>query len=175
MTTHFGENCVAGDELHSLVVFRLGGQAFAVPVAAVREVVPLAWLAKPPRMPSFVEGVLNLGGIAVPVLRLDDLLGMERGRVGLDASILIMRRDGAALGLLVDHVDGVRPGHDFQSMPVEDRHSFQGCLAGELSGPAGVVHLVSWEKVLLEEERRRLDQFQQSAQDRLSALAEEVP
>src|SRR5512145_2933093 len=85
-----------GDDLHSVVIFRLGGQHFAVPVAEVREVVPYCWLAQPPRMPSFVQGVLNLGGVAVPVLRLDHLLGLPPNAViGLDASLLIMRTEGA--------------------------------------------------------------------------------
>jgi purine-binding chemotaxis protein CheW len=161
-----------GDDLHSVVVFRLGGEHFGVPVPVVREVVPYAWLAQPPRMPNFVEGVLNLGGVAVPVMRLDDLLGMPRGKLGLDASILIMKRPGAPMGLLVEHVDGVRPAAAFQMLPVEDRNSFQGCLVGELHGAGDDVHLISWEKVLMEEERRRLEQFQQSAQDRLAELAD---
>ncbi|HSV30141.1 MAG TPA: chemotaxis protein CheW, partial [Candidatus Omnitrophota bacterium] len=94
-------------ELDSVVIFRLGGEAFGMPVEAVREVVPIAWLAKPPQLPSLVEGILNLGGIAVPVLKLDQVLGLAGARYGLDASILIMKGD-APLGLLVEHVDGVR-------------------------------------------------------------------
>lgn len=109
----------AVDELHSLVIFRLDGQIFAVPVDAVREVVPYAWLAQPPRMPAFVQGVLNLGGTAVPVLRLDHLLGLARGTIGLGASILIMKTTGAPLGLLVEHVDGVQPVAAMRPMPME--------------------------------------------------------
>lgn len=161
-----------GDELHSVVVFRLGGQLFAVPVPDVREVVPYAWLSRPPQMPSFVQGVLNLAGAAVPVLRLDNLLGLPRATIGLDASILIMKTQQEPLGLLVEHVEGVRPGAEFQFSPVDDRQSFQGCLGGQLQGPQGTIHLISWRKVLLEEENRRLEQFRQSAQARLAELAD---
>jgi purine-binding chemotaxis protein CheW len=163
------------DDLHSLVIFRMGGQVFAIPVETVSEVVPFAWLSKPPRMPSFVEGVLNLGGEAVVVLRLDRLLGMPSGPIGLDASILIMKSDAAPLGLLVEHVDGVHPAADFQRMDVDDRQSFQGCLAAQLAGPHGSVHLVSWEKILLEEERQRLGDFQRRAQERLAELTDGDP
>lgn len=161
-----------GNDLSSIVVFRLCGSAFAVPVADVREVVPYAWLAQPPRMPSFVHGILNLGGVAVPVLRLDQLLALPPAQIGLGASILIMKTTGQPLGLLVEHVEDVRPGGEFQLLPMEEQHSLQGCVVGQLHGPQGDLHLVSWEKVLLAEERHRLDQFQNSAQQRLAELAE---
>lgn len=166
---------VGADELHSFVIFRLGGQIFAIPVEAVSEVVPYAWLSKPPRMPAFIQGILNLGGAAVAVLRLDRLLGMPSATIGLDASILIMKTTAAPLGLLVEHVDGVQPAAEFQVMTVDDRQSFQGCLAAQLDGPLGSVHLVSWEKLLLEEERQRLDDFQRRAQERLAELADGDP
>lgn len=161
-----------GDDLHSVVIFRLDGQLFAIPVSEVREVVPYAWLGRPPLMPSFVQGVLNLAGVAVPVLRLDNLLGLPPSTIGLDASILIMKTSAEPLGLLVEHVEGVRPGAEFQFNPVDDRQSFQGCLGGQLHGPQGDIHLISWQKVLMEEESRRLDHFRQSAQARLAEMAD---
>lgn len=162
-----------GDDLHSAVIFRLSGQLFAIPVADVREVVPYAWLEQPPRMPAFVQGVLNLGGLAVPVLRLDALLGTAPARIGLDASILIMKGTDSPLALLVEHVEGVRSAAEFQFSAIDDRQSFQGCLAGQLQDATGLaVHLLSWRQVLMAEEARRLDHFQQSAQDRLALLAE---
>lgn len=159
-------------DLHSLVVFQVGGDNFAVPVDCVAEVVPIAWLARPPHMPSIVYGILNLGGVAVPVLRSDRLLGMADSSFGLGASILVMKGGSAPLGLLVGHVEGVRPAAAFQVMPLADRQSFQGCLAAELDGPGGAIHLVAWDKVLLEEERLRLDEFQRQTQDRLADLAD---
>lgn len=166
---------VGGDELQSLVIFRLGGQPFAIPVETVSEVVPYAWLATPPRMPSFIQGVLNLGGVAVPVLRLDRLLGLPSAVIGLNASILVMKTGGAPLGLLVEHVDGVQPKGEFQCMPVDVRQSFQGCLAAQLAGARGEVHLIAWDKVMLEEERQRLEDFQRRAQERLAELADGEP
>lgn len=159
-------------DLHSLVVFQVGGDSFAMPVDAVAEVVPIAWLARPPHMPAIVYGILNLGGVAIPVLRSDRLLGMADSAFGLDASILVMKGGSVPLGLLVGHIEGVRPASVFQVMPLADRQSFQGCLAAELDGPGGTIHLVAWDKVLLEEERLRLDQFQRQTQDRLADLAE---
>lgn len=159
-----------------LVTFTLGGETFALGVDVVREVVPIAWLARPPNMPRAVEGVLDLGGQAVPVLRLDRLLGLAEGTHGLDASILIMRenlgRNGQPMGLLVDHVDGVRPVTAFTRMPLAPEQSFNGCVAALLGDGDGAWHLLSWDRILLAEERARLVEFQARAQER---LAEPMP
>lgn len=165
-----------GTDLHSVVIFRLSGQAFAIPVADVREVVPYCWLERPPRMPSFLQGVLNLGGDAVPVLNLGRLLGLAaQGAPGLEASLLIMRSETAPMAMLVDHVEGVRDAAAFQFAPLEDERSFQGCVGGQLHGPRGSAHLLSWRRILLEEERVRLAQFQADMAERLTQLAEDVP
>lgn len=162
----------AGDDLHSVVMFRLGGQLFAIPVTDVREVVPYAWLERPPRMPAFVQGVLNLAGTAVPVLRLDRLLGLAQPSFGLESSILIMTGADGGIGLLVDHVEGVRATADFQFSAIDDGQSFQGCVSGQMHGPLGSAHLLSWRQVLLEEERQRLEQFRLDAEQRLAQLSE---
>jgi purine-binding chemotaxis protein CheW len=164
-------------DVSGIVVFRLGGQGFGLPVEVVREVVPVAWLDRPPHLSSMVEGVLNLGGQAVPVLRLDRLLGLEAGRHGLDASILVMRpRDGeGVLGLLVDHVDGVRRREDLSPLGLPAGQTFNDCLAEVLEGEGRSVSLLAWDRVLLEQERVRLAEFQQRAQERLTELADAGP
>jgi len=151
----------------TLVTFRLGGEGFALPVDDVREVVPIALLARPPHLPPMIEGILNLRGVAVPVLRLDRLLGRADIAFGLEASILIMR-DQPPLGLLVGPVDAVSGAERFQLMPLEADQSFNGLLAGELISPNTSAHLLSWPNLLLEAERARLAEFCARAQTRLA-------
>lgn len=161
--------------LSGVVTFQLCGQCFGLPVEVVREVAPIAWLDRPPQTPSLVHGVLNLGGKAVSVLRLDRLLGLADGRYDLDASILIMREDesdGASFGLLVEHVDGVRAADLFTEMGSADQGSFNACLANQLDLGGQVVHLLAWRNLLLVEERRRLAEFQARSEARLAALGE---
>ncbi|WP_239988699.1 chemotaxis protein CheW [Paramagnetospirillum kuznetsovii] len=163
--------------LNGVVTFRLCGQVFGLPVEAVREVVPIAWLDRPPQTPSMVQGVLNLGGRAVPVLRLDRLLGLGDGTYGIDASILIMRavEGEQPLGLLVEHVDGVRPMDGFTTMGFFDGVTFNGCLADQLDFGGQVVQLLAWRNLLLAEERHRLADFQAMTQARLAELGDAAP
>lgn len=160
--------------MHSLVAFRLGGRQLAFPVGDVREVVPNAWLAKPPQLPGMVEGILNLAGQAVPVLRLDRLLDAPAGEFGLGASILVMK-GRIPMGVLVEHLDGVWPAGRYTLMPVEPRDSLNGCLAGMLDSGVETIGLLSWPNLLLAEECRRIEDFHARIQSRLAALGEETP
>lgn len=153
--------------LHGLVAFRLGERGFALPVDDVAEVVPIARLGRPPQMPAAVEGILNLAGQAVPVLRLDRLLGLAEGHYGLSASILVMR-GRRTLGLLVERVDRVLGAADLQVLPVAAADSFNGCVAAELAQGGDLRHLLSWDRLLLEQERQRLEDFAVREQDRLA-------
>ena len=162
-------------DISGIITFRLCGLCFGLPVSSVREVVPVAWLDRPPHMPSLVQGVLNLGGQAVPVLRLDKLLGLGDGRYGMDASILVMRESERPLGLLVEHVDGVRAADQFTVMGLSDKSSFNGCLSDQLEQGGTVMQLLSWRNILLVEERRRIADFQAVAQTRLAELGVDQP
>lgn len=161
-------------DLHGLIVFRLGGLDLALPVEAVREVVPVARLARPLEMPKAVEGILDLAGSAVLVLRLDRLLGLDDCRYCVDSSILILRGP-PPLGLLVEHVEAVRPAADFQILPVAAEASFNGCVTAQLASGRAPLHLLSPARLLLEEERARLADFAARAQARRSATAEPAP
>ncbi|EME69361.1 chemotaxis signal transduction protein [Paramagnetospirillum caucaseum] len=164
--------------ISGVVMFHLAGQGFGLPVEEVREVVPVAWLDRPPNLSAMVEGILNLGGQAVPVLRLARLLGLPAGApYGLDASILVMRPRAAegGLGLLVEHVDGVREIGDFTVMGLPAGQSFNDCLAEVLERDGRALNLLDWDRILLEQERERLAEFQVRAQARLAELTDSGP
>jgi purine-binding chemotaxis protein CheW len=91
------------------VVFRVAGERYALPLAAVREVVvPQPPFARVPRASEAVRGVMNLRGRVVAVVDLAALVGLEPQR--LDAAgghVVILDRGKRALGLLVGAVLGV--------------------------------------------------------------------
>src|SRR4051812_6590060 len=66
-----------------LVVFHLAGQAYALELGAVQEIVLMAALSRPPGLPSMLEGFLNLAGTAIPVVRLDRLFRLPEQMPGM--------------------------------------------------------------------------------------------
>ena len=62
----------------SFITFKLGDELFAIDVAHVREVLDISEITRVPSAPSYMRGVVNVRGSAVPVVDL-------RLKFGLDA------------------------------------------------------------------------------------------
>jgi purine-binding chemotaxis protein CheW len=89
------------------VVFRLEKERYALPLAAVREVVvPPQGYSRVPRSPNAVRGVMNLRGRVVTVVELKPLVGLGEAS-GSGQKIILLDRGRRDLGLLVTDVDGI--------------------------------------------------------------------
>lgn len=86
------------------VVFRLGEEEFGIDITQVREVDRLVRITRVPRVPPFVEGIINLRGQLVPVLDLRTRLGLPRAAPPRTARIVVAEIDGRSLGMIVDEV-----------------------------------------------------------------------
>ena len=91
------------------VVFRVAGERFAIPLAAVREVVvPQPPFARVPRSSDAVRGVMNLRGRVVAVVDLAALVGLAPQPLeGASGQVLILDHGRRALGFLIAGVVGV--------------------------------------------------------------------
>ena len=93
------------------VLFRAGGERFALPLESVTVVVPPAPpFAHVPRTAPPVLGAMSLRGRVVAVVEMAPLLGLP-GRPAGDGGgqVLVLDRERRALGFLVDAVLGVEP------------------------------------------------------------------
>ncbi|CAA2102012.1 Chemotaxis protein CheW [Methylobacterium bullatum] len=97
----------AADE-EQFVVFRLMGEEYGVPIAAVQEIVRVPEeLTRIPKAPPFVEGVINLRGVVLPVIdqrRRFNLADMERND---RQRIMVFTIRGVRTGFIVDSVSEV--------------------------------------------------------------------
>ena len=91
------------------VLFRAGGERFALPLEAVREVVtPQPPFARVPRTSEAVRGAMNLRGRVVAVVDLAPLVGLPPQALGPgQGQVVVLDRDRRALGLLIVGVLGV--------------------------------------------------------------------
>ena len=92
------------DEELQLVSFFVGVQEFTVPIIAVQEVIKFMPPTRLPAAPHFVAGIINLRGRVTPLVHLRDLLGNPRGQESGDQFIVVCRRHGLQLGLIIDRV-----------------------------------------------------------------------
>ena len=77
------------------IAFALGEQVYALPLEAVREILPMAQLSRPPGMPSLLDGFLNLGGTSVAVVNLGRLFGSPNPPWQLHSPLLVLRSQQA--------------------------------------------------------------------------------
>ena len=97
-----------GETDEQVVVFRLDKEEFGVPIESVQEIVRVPEeLTHVPKAPAFVEGVINLRGVVLPVID-------QRLRLGLTAAarndrqrIMVFLFNGVRTGFIVDSVTEV--------------------------------------------------------------------
>ena len=155
-----------------LLLFHLAEQGYALPLADLREIVPMALLARSACLPAVIAGFLHLAGDAIPVLRLDRLFGLPEQPLGLYTPLLLLRTPESPLALQVDRVKRiVTPAAD-ALVPVREGDSFNSCVEGILRIDEQVVLLLSLERILLEKEQQGLAEFQDREQTRLRELEE---
>jgi purine-binding chemotaxis protein CheW len=92
-----------------VVTFVAGGERFAVPLEAVREVVvPQPPFARVPHTGAAVRGAMNLRGRVLAVVELAPLVGLPQDALEpAQGHVLVLDRDRRGLGLLVAAVLGV--------------------------------------------------------------------
>lgn len=88
-----------------LLTFRLDGDAYALPVERVREILRLRAITPVPRVPAAVRGVISLRGEIAQVIDLRRCLGMLPLEPTRATRIIVLQGDdGFCAGLLVDEV-----------------------------------------------------------------------
>jgi purine-binding chemotaxis protein CheW len=156
----------------SLVVFSIGDRRCALPSGDVVKLLPLPRLACPPGLARFMAGFLDLGGRMVPVVALGELFGM--GRPAADdvyAHVVLVRNllPGGPVGLLVDRVLGVPTVGAGAVKPVAEGETLNGCVTGEVDVDGVRVCVLATGRILIEQERQRLAEFREAAEQRLDA------
>ncbi len=124
------------------VVFRVASERFALPLEAVREVVPpQAPFARVPRSSEAVRGVMNLRGRVVAVVDLAAVVGLAPQRLESGTGlVLILELGKRALGFLIGGVVGVEPiGLPADSPP---QGNAPGVVRGVVAGSQGAVTLL---------------------------------
>jgi purine-binding chemotaxis protein CheW len=156
---------------HNVVLFDVADRSFAISVASVQEIVPMATLSRPPVRPSLLEGFLNLGGVPVAVVRLDTLFCFSKQPLKPYSPLIVLRSAENPVALLVERVIGIASAPSTNFVTMQDHSSFNGCIESAVHLDTGVVHVVSVARLLLERERRAIAEFQVIEAGRLLKLA----
>ncbi len=87
-----------------VVVCRIGARQFALPVSSVREVCTGFSLVRVPGVASPVEGVANIRGTLVTVVRGSELFDLPGDDAGGSRWLVVLGMAGGRIGIGVDEV-----------------------------------------------------------------------
>ena len=98
----------AAEAERQVVVFSLRGEYYGLPITAVREIIRYVAPSATAIAQGAIRGMIILRGRTLAIADLSSRLGHEL-EVGPKTRILVLEVAGAALGLIVDGVDGILP------------------------------------------------------------------
>ncbi len=95
------------DELFQLVTFSLGTEEFGVDILDVKEIIRMMDTAKIPRSPDFVEGVINLRNVVIPIIDLRKRFALVEPTLTSHTRIIVIEIKELLVGFIVDSVSEV--------------------------------------------------------------------
>jgi purine-binding chemotaxis protein CheW len=115
-----------------------GGQRYAIPLSAVRQVTQVSPLSRVPRAPPALLGVMNHAGRVACVVDLGPLVGLRSRPARPEGKVVLLQWPRGDLGLYVADVLGIASLGD-ESTPLAER---EGAVVSQLDLPEGPVKLI---------------------------------
>lgn len=120
------------------LIFKTEELLFGVDAATVVEILTNHSITKLPMVPNYVNGIINLRGLIIPIIDIRLRLGKEPKD---DCSIIVINIYGTQVGVLVDWVDRMVDVPDGTILPVPTQNA-QKMTSGMSSLPDGGTMLV---------------------------------
>lgn len=149
-----------------MVIFSLGKEEYAIPIEVVREITRLENIRPIPQAPSYVMGLINIRGSAIPLIDLhsrfgiakDETLAAAKGDANADYKLaLITEVDGKVVGFSVDQVREVSVLEGIAEPPQLVTAPF---IGGIVNLPDRIIMCIIPEKVLDKDELQQLRQLE---------------
>lgn len=99
------ENIVIDER--QFVTFLIGRETYGVEVMKVQEIIGMIEITTVPNTQSFLQGVINLRGVVVPVVDMRKKFRMEDRGYDKTTVIIIVEVRGRLIGMIVDSVSDV--------------------------------------------------------------------
>jgi len=147
-----------------VVIFTLGQEEYAMPIEVVREITRLGEVRTIPQAPTYVRGLINLRGKAIPLIDLHVRFGIDREQAttsedtALTENVfaLITEVHGNYVAFAVDHVQEVRILNNIVPPPPLVTASF---IGGIVNLPDRIIIQLIPEQILESNEVQGLSQL----------------
>jgi purine-binding chemotaxis protein CheW len=139
------------------VCFDVRGQELALPIAEVRETLPIQAITRVVLTPPCLAGVFSLRGEIVPAIDLAVLLGLARTQVRDDSRIVVLKNAGDPAGIVVDRLRDLRTIEGaLEPPPANLAPEVAQLLLGVAATPTGTVRVLDARAVITAEPMRAI-------------------
>jgi purine-binding chemotaxis protein CheW len=130
--------------------FRLGMDLYAVDIMRIKEIIRPQKLSGLPKAPDFIDGVISLRGMVIPVVDMRKRFDLPDRAVTSLTRLLIVKVVGQLVGLVVDDVTEVVtvPVKDIKPPPHLTSGPDSACLIGVCLVKDEMVLLLNLDKIL---------------------------
>lgn len=148
-----------------LVVFELAGENYGIDISAVEGIIKMQPITKMPQAPMFVEGIINLRGVVVPVIDLRKRFGLTTLEHTADTRIVNVFMGKSKIGMIVDGVSEVLriPEEAIESTPPMISTVNTSFIRGIAKLDNRLVTLLDLDKILSAEEQAVLSKTSSQA------------
>jgi purine-binding chemotaxis protein CheW len=140
-----------------LVVFSLDDQRYALALARVQRAVRVVAITPLPEAPAIVLGIIDLGGVVIPVIDIRKRFGHPPRDVRLSDHLVIAETGKRTVALLVDETKGVIEASPGSFAPAEEIVPGLGLVDGAMKLDDGLILIHDLERLLSLEEQTAID------------------
>jgi purine-binding chemotaxis protein CheW len=90
------------NEQNQIVVFKLGTEAYGIPIKVVKEIIDIRKICSIPNVPDYIEGMINIRGSIQFIINLRKKLGLVERSYDENTKIILI--NGKNNGIIVDEV-----------------------------------------------------------------------
>lgn len=107
------------EDYEEFLCIRVSNEIYGINIMKIKEIIKPREVTEVPRTPSFVSGVVSLRGVIIPILDMNDRLGLVRESATGRERVVVVRHGDDFTGLLVNEVIQVVriPKDKFESAP----------------------------------------------------------
>jgi len=145
-----------------LACFRIGTEMYALDILRIKEIIRPQRLTPVPKAPAFIEGVINLRGVVIPVVDLRKRFDQPHTDSDRKTRVIICGLSGKILGLMVDEVSEVRRYSRQEIQPAPKFLKGKGAefFLGVCRNDEDLIMLLDLEKILSSDEKIDLDKIE---------------
>lgn len=141
------------------VTFLVDEETYGLAVSRVKEIISMIDITHVPNTASFMEGVINLRGIVVPVISMRKKFRLEPKAYDRNTVIIIIEAEDRLIGAIVDFVSDVLdiPAESIQSTPTFNTRIEIDFIQGIGRVDKKMIIILDADKILSAEEKKSVD------------------